>query len=551
MNTIDKWPDITTLIEDAIQSGEKEKLLQALVMIARIPKARKPFREYLLAEDIITPHEYDEYLSMHAPDFEPLFENNLQYIRPALDFIRDKGIAITTTEILARIKDDSDKKHIVFFEEAMPFIITSQGQVLECLNSELKNLNLTARTIPSQALNRWHPKDIKHFVEAVENEAVPQVDLNFIFQEIRKTFKDYLYFKTPEIYDFIGVYVIATYFYQLFPAFPLLVLFGPKQSGKSLNLQLMEHLAFNALLVTDPTPAVIYRTIEELGPTLLLDEIESLGSRREYAGSFMSILRASYKRIDVPRMEERKDGGYKLRFFQAFGPKVIATIQGIEDVLANRSIIINLVRRRSEDTHLYKDSDPALEKEKWRHLRNQLYLLLMTRWQELDAQIKPTMEKVKKKLFNRELELWTPFLSIANWIDQSRNDQDRTIFTSLLEMALEKSEERKLQDREINHTVLLLQALLDLVKPDSEPEYYSNLAIREKLEQFFAEPQGWMNETWIGRLMARIGITDTCRITKETDFMGQKKLTHYKMDPAWLQDYCERYGVDLGKWGKA
>ncbi len=435
-------------------------------------------------------------------------------------------------------------KDYLLSEEAVPAIITSQGQVLECLNSELKNLNLIARSIPLQALSRWHPEDIKNFVEAVEDGAIPQVNLAAVFQEIRETFKDYVYFKTPQIYDFISVYIIAKYFYQLFPAFPLLIFFGPKQSGKSLNLQLMEHLAFNALLVTDPTPAVIYRAIEELGPTLLLDEIESLASRREYAGSFMSILRSSYKRIDVPRMEEKKDGGYILRFFQAFGPKVIATIQGIEDVLANRSIIINLVRRNPEDTHLYKDSDPALEKDKWRYLRNQLYLLIMTRWQELNDLIDPTMEETKKKLFNRELELWTPFLSVANWIDQSRNDQDRTLFTALLNMALEKSEQRKSQDNETNHTVMVLQALLQLTKNSKDEPWYSSYEIKEQIEKFFAEPQGWINEVWIGRLMNQIGITKTKRKKCTSEFIGEKRLTHYWIAPIWLEDYCERYEVE-------
>lgn len=186
-----------------------------------------------------------------------------------------------------------------------PVIITSRGEALECNHSSLSKLNLTTRTIPSQALDRWHPHDVQIFIDSVKNNILLAPELPNIFDSIRAAFVSYVYFEKPVFYDFISIYTIATYFYPLFQAFPLLVLYGPTESAKSLTMQIIEYLVFNAMMITDPTPAVIYRTIEEMSPTLLMDEIEGLASRRDYASSIMSILRASYKRIDVPRMEEK------------------------------------------------------------------------------------------------------------------------------------------------------------------------------------------------------------------------------------------------------
>jgi len=544
MDTIDKWPDIIALIEEAERTGEKDKLIKALDIIAITPPARKPFRAYFIEKNIIDAQQFNDYMTLHAPDFQPLLGKDYLYIRPALDFIRDKDMSITTVEIVASIKH-SDGENVDFKEETVPAFITSFGQLLECSDEELTKFNLTARTIPSQALKRWHPHDVAEYIESMKKDVQPAVDLSHIYNEIRSSFTSYVYFEKPVIYDFMSVYVIATYFHPLFQAFPLLVLYGPTESGKSLTMQIIEYLAFNAVMITDPTPAVIFRTIEELCPTMLMDEIEGLASRRDYASSIMSILRASYKRIDVPRMEEKPGGGFRLKLYCCYSPKVIGTIQGVENVLANRSVIINLVRSRQEDGAKFEKTDPSLKEEHWRQLRNYLYLLVMTRWQELEAMIEPTIEELEGDLTNRQLELWTPFLSVASWIDQNNRDGDRSLFTRLLDMAQQKLSERRMIDREGNQTLMVLQALLQLVKKPKDKPWYSTHEIKEQLEKFYSEPQGWINEVWIGRIMNQIGIVKSRRKPYKTEFIGEKKLTHYWIDPEWLKDYCERYGVEI------
>lgn len=550
MDMKNKWPDLVALIEEARREGSKDKFIQAIKFIEKTPESHSYFYNYLLSNNVVSRTELPGLINWKLPDFEIQFHLDHKIIKPALAFVRNNDKehrrAIITAELTVRRSEKINKKLVVLLQRE-PVLVTSKGEILECSETSLAKLNLWARTIPFQSIDRWHSHDVRQFAQSMEIQRPQTPDLKLLFADIKKVFSSYAYYKEPRIYDLLSIYIIATYFYTLFQAFPLLVLFGPKQSGKSLTLQLIEFLAFNAMMLTDPTPAIIYRSIEELGPTLLLDEIESLASRRDYSGSIMSILRASYKPIDIPRMEEVKEGGFRLRLFSCYGPKVIATIQGVEDVLANRAIIINLIRRSPEDTHMYKRTDPALEGDKWRELRNRLYLLIMTRWEELDALIIPTIDELDGKLANRELELWTPMLSIANWIDRSNDDSKRALFNGLLEMALEKSRERQMQDKESNQTALVLQALLAIMKNKTEPEWVCNFQIKEQLEKFYAEPLNWVNETWVGRLMNRIGITKTSRRTYETEFNGEKRLTHYWIDPAWLQDYCQRYGVDLSE----
>ncbi len=545
-----KWPEITALIESYLKERNPEKfgdtIRKALHMIANTPESHSYFREYLSEENIVDKNTFDKFIAQNFPDFQPLYDSDLKRINPALDFERSSGMALLTTEIPAR-KKFVYKEYETFVKTFAPTLITSRGTVRECSESELEKMGLRARTVPSQALSRWHPRDIRKYLERMNKDLPPAVNPALIFDDIRSAFADYIYFQSPVIYDFMSIYVISTYFYQLFQAFPLLVLYGPTESGKSMVMQIIEYLAFNAMMVTDPTPAVIFRAIEEFGPTLLMDEIEGLASRREYASSIMSILRASYKRIDVPRMEEKKEGGFGLRLFRCYGPKVIGTIQGIENVLSNRSVVINLVRRRSEDDDKFERTDPAMKGELWRQLRNRLYLLLMTRWQELDSFIEPTVNELEGALSNRQLELWTPLLSIANWIDHTTENRGRTLFSNLLEMAWQKSYERQMIDSHGNQTLMMLQALLQLVDTGRKEPWYSTHEIKEQLEKFYAEPQSWINEVWIGRIMSQIGIIRSRRQKCKTEFLGEKRLTHYRIEPEWLKDYCERYGVNSEK----
>lgn len=548
---MDNWPEIKILLDEANLNGDNDKFNYALSLIEKNPSCHGYFYDYLLQHDLAKKNEINKLIKWLIPTWEVLFNIHIPTARPSLDFIRkpENGLpfALVTVELTVRrlvpLGDD-----FIFRKFKEPVIVTSMGEALKCDSSNLSKLHLTARTVPSYAPDRWHPQDVQRYITSMKNDISPAPHLSSVFDLIRASFMDYVYFEKSIFYDFMSVYIIATYFYPLFQAFPLLVLYGPTESGKSLTMQIIEHLAFNAMMVTDPTPATLFRVIEELGPTMLMDEIEGLASRRDYASSIMSILRASYKPIDVPRMEEKTKGVFRLRLFCCYGPKVIGTIQGIENVLSNRSVIINLMRRRPEDDNKFKTTDPDLEHDLWRQLRNALYLLVMTRWQELNSLIPSTIKELEGILANRQLELWTPFLSIANWIDQSREDRGRALFSSLLEMAHEKSKERQMIDREANQTLMVLQAILQMVKPDSKAEWHSSLAIKEQLDKFFTEPQPWINETWIGRMMTQIGITKRRRRNVKSEFLGEKTLTHYWIDPGWLKDYCDRYGVDMDDW---
>src|SRR5260370_3785981 len=69
----------------------------------------------------------------------------------------------------------------------------------------------------------------------------------------------------------IALWVVATYIWTAFDAFPYLVVTSAtKRSGKTRLLELISFIASNSRVFADISPAALYRTIDAEKPTLLL-----------------------------------------------------------------------------------------------------------------------------------------------------------------------------------------------------------------------------------------------------------------------------------------
>jgi hypothetical protein len=84
----------------------------------------------------------------------------------------------------------------------------------------------------------------------------------------------YIDFRSEVESRILTLWVIGTYFYTMFPAYPYLTLNGPKNSGKSTVLRLLQPLAFNMIITSDPTDPSIFRLIHQTNCTVGIDEAE-------------------------------------------------------------------------------------------------------------------------------------------------------------------------------------------------------------------------------------------------------------------------------------
>src|SRR5262249_18554869 len=146
-------------------------------------------------------------------------------------------------------------------------------------------------------------------------------------------------------YQATSIWTAGTYVFPAFPTYPYLQLTGEKGSGKTKVQDILECVAFNGLKVVDPTPAVLFRIVHSLRPTLLIDEVE--GMNADDAKEVRSIINAGYKcGATVPRCEGE---GHELRFFEVYGPKSLAGIKGLGSVTEDRCITVVMSKPESTD----------------------------------------------------------------------------------------------------------------------------------------------------------------------------------------------------------
>ena len=123
-----------------------------------------------------------------------------------------------------------------------------------------------------------------------------------------------------------------------------------KRSGKTRLLEVLSLLAAGSWLTGRVTAAVLVRKVAAEAPALLLDESDAaFKGGREYAETLRGVLNAGFRRGGVASLCVGQGANITYEDFSVFCPKVIAGIGNLPDTVADRSIPIELRRRRPSE----------------------------------------------------------------------------------------------------------------------------------------------------------------------------------------------------------
>ena len=217
------------------------------------------------------------------------------------------------------------------------------------------------------------------------------------------------------LYDLFTCIAIATHFFDLFRAFPIIFIYGPPASGKGRAGKCIVYAGHRGIIVIDPTSPTFYRMMDALRPSFLFDELTMAWE------GFQMHWRASYKRgAYVPRMEKVKDEMMLLRLFEEFGPTTATSTVPItgKEKEATESRFINVNMRNAPDPNPER-KDP--EEIDFDDIRNDLYLCRLT--QAKDVEVMGEYLTGQSLLPGREWELWRPILTIAAKVGQDVLDR--------------------------------------------------------------------------------------------------------------------------------
>lgn len=202
--------------------------------------------------------------------------------------------------------------------------------------------------------------------------------------------------------DSIALWVLASYCFDCFSVFPRLAVLSPeKQCGKTTLLDGLTGLVSRPLPAANVSAASVFRIIELMRPTLLVDEADTfLKDNEELRG----VLNSGHRRggMVLRCVGDNADP----RAFSTWAPAVIAAIGRLPATLEDRSILISLRRRRKDEPvarlRLDRTHDLSILARK------------AARWAEDNMFILGDTEpEMPEELFNRSADNWRPLLAIA------------------------------------------------------------------------------------------------------------------------------------------
>jgi Protein of unknown function (DUF3631) len=459
-----------TILGDGDDAGRRatEKLADALAKVASVSIVPLP-EGY---EDVCA---YEGDLKALIAMAEP--QRELHYLdRPEVGKILDKIQAGTAEAKLREILD-----------ELPPLPTDRLDQTL--IRKKVAD-RLTQADFPVAIADAWiatHPREDKVFDQVVgavqgrdaELWPVP-VDGAELFQEISALYRRFVFIQNPCGYDVEAAFTVLTYCFREFLSLPYIHLPSPMpESGKTRNLELLELCCNRAYIFVDPSASVIFRFVEEVGPTLLLDEVDNIFSGRdEDSKQLKSILNSGYTAGKyVPRTATRPDGSRYTEMFSPYGPKVLAGIRSIPQTLRSRCIVIPMMRKLAGEEVEEFDEPVRLEVEKVAAvIRSKI-----VRW--IDDQLAggtfDRRPEFPPGLGDRMRDCWRPLFVIANaaggpWPERIREaaislsvkvtvDDDDEIGALLEDLrAYFEAEERTEADLEWTTTSALLLHLTEL-----------------------------------------------------------------------------------------
>lgn len=266
------------------------------------------------------------------------------------------------------------------------------------------------------------------WVEKFIANEIPQEELHpsNLIRRIEGYIRKFYYTADPSIYKVLSLFIYCTYYYDLFDQVPYLYLNGTKGSGKSLLDSVIELLAFNAKMALSITDAAIFRMLEIEGGTLILDELEGLTSKVARTGDSVlaSILKGGYSKNGGSIYRVNDQDRSVVDNFNTYGPKVISNINGMDDVIESRCIIITSYPiKLTKDT---KMEDPKYYKsnrlDEIRELTSKCALSALQQFKKLHDIYNASLFESDNA---RASQILTPLLAIAKLCDEKEAENAR------------------------------------------------------------------------------------------------------------------------------
>jgi DNA primase len=442
----------------------------------------------------------------------------LKSINPALDLVDGSMLILTPRRV---VKDDDpipQWQNTVVTSQRERFVLDAEHLVQRGWYApamERLDINLAEERYSSQTINGFLRGQV-------------QGDLAATYAEIRRTVKLYLDFTDERTYDFVTCWIIGTYLYILFSHYPYIHFTGPKASGKSQCLHVLQCLCHNAKMAGSMTLAVQFRLIGALQPTILFDEMENLGQTLQTELHRMIKYGFEKNGPQVWRMENR-DKKMEMRSWSVYCPRAFASIEGMEDVIGSRSV--QIIMERSFDEEIKKRTVNS-EDSLWQQLRDQLFLVALTD----GPRVKENYESIEKPpgiyFAGRDWDIFKGLLAVAHAVG------DPGVYERMVTFAVTSHETKMATDHDNSPDIIILQYLYEVVTRHGWYELGDlNAELTGMATTQGLDLQGPMTRDRLGKRLRALRVYDQ----QKRSVREGKKVTLYEMNPEVIRRKLENH----------
>jgi hypothetical protein len=249
-------------------------------------------------------------------------------------------------------------------------------------------------------------------------------DPTSLVDDVTKVFKRYVWLRRDEEYLSLALWVLHTWAFEAANTTPYIWVYAPEvECGKTRCLEVAQHLARDPELTVDPTPAVLFRSLEagQLH-TMLIDEVDRVfkPGDDDSRSALRAILNAGYRRSGSVKRAVRQGQDWTTKAFPVFCPKAFDGIRDtLPDTLKSRSIPIPM-HRHPRDVKLERFLQRKVAEET-APLRERLQA-----WAEAAVPRLIEMEPfLPPELGDRQAECWEPLFAIADLAGQEFGEKAR------------------------------------------------------------------------------------------------------------------------------
>lgn len=353
-----------------------------------------------------------------------------------------------------------------------------------------------------------------------------------IAEDVLQVFRGAIWLPYEEDYMVLTLTAAASYCQAVFQSVPLLLLSGEAGSGKSTAGIVMSQLSSNGTVVGQVNAAAAARLIHETRGLIVLDDLESIGTRAGKDGTgftdLIQWLKVSYNRDTAVKVWVDASKNFKVERLNGFGIKVINNTTGVDGILGTRMIRVQTRKMPPSQAEARRSLVPA-PAARLQALRDELHTWTF----DHVAAIAATYAKVCPSASERSEEIAAPLRVLARLSSNARHGELLEAALSRTAMASFNPDEPSEVLREAattlaregfseispTHVILEMKRLLDA--------HYGQTSTTEIPEH--QQPE------WVGRMLRLLDILDPGKAGRRQRLFG-KNLRVYPFSQHFLDD---------------